>query len=334
MLLNLYTRLLAVCLLGVILLVNNSIAQSENATKAEEPTEKKSDLKELNRVLAKVDEETITWVDLYSRGGTLDDLINRKLILKAFGSLKMEISDDHIEQAVENFVKNQFNNDREKFVEQLNAQGISFERFREIQEEQIALRALESVYLPKNVKSTVDERNQIYDQIKAEYKAGETVKLQVITVAKDSGENPKAIIDNVYRDLLQFTTSSAYRDLKGKPEGLALLVKKFTELSKKVNEDRSGEVIGPDGNEIKVSTLSDRVSAAVSEIEPGQFSAIFDDGIMWKIALLKYRNVPSPPPMDKIQDQVDARVNKLKRKRYLDVFLRKVKNGTKIVIYE
>lgn len=320
--------LLLVAILGPIISVAIATAQ-EATTLLEVPALGiKPEAKELNRVLAKVDKEVITWVDLHTRGGSLDDLIDRKLIFKALKAIDLEIREEHLEAAVEKFVQNRYGGDRLKFLDAIAAKGISFDRFKEIQEEQIALAALQSQYLPKNIKITDAEMQQVYTQIQAEYAAKETVRIRVIAVNKKPVKTgalvrqPRAVIEELHSELSRTPAGN--------------LLEKFKTSVQEVTgrNDETGQVLGPDGEDLDIEELSDRVAEAVKNLKPGQLSSIFEDGIMYKIVLLTSRNIPKAPPFNEIKSKVEQRALEGKRKQYQDLFLRKVKNNTDITIYE
>lgn len=287
---------------------------------------------ELNRTLALVDNEPITWVDLTQRGGKLEDLIRRKLIFKAFKQLNIKIEDHHIDKAVENFVQRNYQGNRDKFLVDIQRQGITFDRFKEIQEEQIALHALEPVYFSEKDKAiTKEDKDSVYEKMRSDLAKEETVRLQVINIAKNirfhDGAKPEAVAKALHDEI----SSQPAEKRKAK----------FAEVAARPGNAKGdplapddGEMIGPDGRDLRPDSLAPKVRRAVSKLKPNELAPVFDDGLMWKIVLLNSRTIPSPPPRAEIEDKLQKLALEQKRKTRQDVFLRMVRNSSEVKIFE
>src|SRR6185436_6634837 len=112
----------------------------------------------------------------------INDLIDRQLILQEFGKNKFNIPDHFIEERVGAIVREEFGGDRSAFVRTLQAQGYTFERFKNLEREKMIVQAMRA----QNVKSDIiipePRIQEYYQKNRSEFSEDDQIKLRMIAI--------------------------------------------------------------------------------------------------------------------------------------------------------
>lgn len=255
---------------------------------------------------------------------TLDDLIDRKLILSEFKAKGLQIQDDHIDGSVNDVIQSRYQGDRDKFLDALKQQGMSLNQFRKVQEEQIAVRALQSQFIhrPGDAFVLPQEKKRIYNEIKNEYIGEGTMRFQMITI-------PKLKIQR---------TKEQQKQLVHKIRGKIAAGQRFSSVAKDYSEDQyassGGFVVGPNGErDFRPSMLSPNMGKAAKNLGIETVSQVIDDGIAWRLIMVNSRKSGAVPSQKELEKVIENRIAARKKKANMDGWLKKLRQNANIQIY-
>ena len=142
------------------------------------------------------------------RGETLNDLVERQLILFDFKDSGYKLPDSIVEDVVNERIKQRFGS-REEFTRTLQAQGKTYEAYRQEQRENIIIEALRSktVSAEKVIISPKKIQNY-YNDHQDTYKEGDKVKLRMI-VLNVNASNPLDEVRKLGQEILTKIESGA-----------------------------------------------------------------------------------------------------------------------------
>lgn len=248
----------------------------------------------------------------------LDDLIDRMLILSEFKRLGGKIKDHHIDQSVDQFVKERFGGDKDKFVAELKKSGMTIAQFREIQEDQIAISALRGQHAGDEViPNTPWEKRKKYNEIKQDFASEGRPKLRMMSIPKQTAssslDQQKALLDDIRGQLRSGSD--------------------FGSLAKKYSADSFASKGGYVGV-LDRNTLNEGLTRAAYSIPSGQMSPPLDDGPFWRILKVDGRVGQSVPSFDELEDEVDKRLTVEKKQKNLETWLKKLRRDANVRIFE
>lgn len=180
---------------------------------------------EVDGVAAKVGRETILRSDVYAEMGRLgvgadgytdvrNEMIERKLILKAAGESKMTMQEWVVENRVREIIAKSFDGDRNKLMSALSQRRIPYgEWYRRIKEDMI-VSAMRWNVIDRNVCASPAAMRREYDENRSRYREESTVSVSVITLKPEEkskrGEISAAVKEKSFAEL----GAKSYVDVK------------------------------------------------------------------------------------------------------------------------
>ncbi|NCO83614.1 MAG: hypothetical protein COZ31_05795 [Nitrospirae bacterium CG_4_10_14_3_um_filter_44_29] len=236
----------------------------------------------LDKVIAVVNQEVITWSDLYkamefeasdkmkdikeeerrkifkeNEGAFLEVLIDMKLQIQAAKQRGIDAAAEEIAEAI-NDIKKKYSMDEQSFIVSLKKEGFTLDEYKKKLSEQIILSRVVSQ----------EVRNKIV--------------ISETEIAKYMGKNKDALIaDEAYRIRQIFfrkpNSNTDRKTVEEKAEALYLQIKageNFASLAQKYSEDPSGKT-GGDLGFIKKGYMAKEFTAALSKMKKGDVSQPF-----------------------------------------------------------
>lgn len=160
---------------------------------------------EVDGIVAKVGSEAILRSDVIEemrRAGVQDpskfdeirnEIIDRKLILKAATESKMTLQTWVIENRLREIIDRAFGGDRNKLIEALGRQRISYPEWKARIKEDMIVAAMRWNVVDKNVKATPAEMRKAYDSDPGKYAAKRTVSVSVIALKPEEASRSTEI---------------------------------------------------------------------------------------------------------------------------------------------
>ena len=147
---------------------------------------------EVDGIAAKVGSETILKSDVAMEmmrrglrdssryGDVLEDMIERKLIVKAAKDAKMVVPEWIVENRVREIIQKSFDGDRNKLVEMLGQQRTSYPEWHARLKEDVVVSAMRWNSINKNVTASPAEMKKAYDEHRGNYASNSCVSVSVI----------------------------------------------------------------------------------------------------------------------------------------------------------
>ncbi len=243
----------------------------------------------------------------------LDALIDGKLVQQQAVELKLSVTSDEVERAVQQ-VKEQNHLDDANFVEALKSQGFTMEAYKKTLRKQI----LELKVVNTAVRSRVSVSDE---EVKTYYKQNEKL------VAGDRQSHLRQILVAAEAAELE-----AKKRVAQKVAELARGGTSFVELAKQYSDDDGTKASGGDLGWIGKGVLVDELDDAVTAMEPGDVRGPIKTARGWVVLQLVERKAGDLKPFDEIKEQLrkqlyDQQVEKaqqswlreLRKKSHIDV---------------
>lgn len=250
----------------------------------------------------------------------LNTLIDRQLILSNFKELGAQIRPQHVDEAVDRFVRERFGGNRQKFIEELGKNGLSFKQFRDSQEETIIVQAMRSRAVGgQEPFVTPAEEEQFWKENKQLFQEDGFVKIRTITIPKTEFGDPsteakqKALAEEIHTKL---------------KEGAD-----FATMARTNSVDSGAEKGGERGVFAK-KDLNAELSEAAFRVPVGSVSRPIDLGNFYTLLLVEARDQGRVAPLNEVREEVRRRVLQNKRQETIDKFLARLRRDANIRTFD
>lgn len=211
----------------------------------------------------------------------LTDLIRRAVLEPAAEEHGIQVTEEDVEQRIDEFVDAQFEGQAATFEEALTEQGLTKAQFREIMHDQILNDSLRAE-VTAGVEPTEEDIRAFYEENAADYEA---TRAQHILVE----ERPLA---EQLAARLQGADPSAAEDL-------------FARLAREHSTDRGSRRKGGDLGYAPAGTYVGPFDEAVSELEEGEISAPVNTEFGWHVIRVVDRRVE---PFERVRDDIAQQI--------------------------
>jgi len=275
----------------------------------------------LDRVVAVVNQEVITWSELYktmeadaspavkelqkdeqrkiykkNEAAFLETLINVKLQLQEARNVGIRVSDGEVQEAIDG-VKKKYAMSDSAFRESLKGEGYSYDEYKKRLREQIIISKLVNTQIRSKIVVTDEDINKFVAENKKALENTESYKISQILLKKQKDvESSK--IDEKAGDLL-----------KKLEQG-----ESFANIARQYSEDPSSSS-GGDLGSLKKSELNNDFLDVVSKMKPGDISKPF-----WTASglhIIKLESKSEPKDKDAMREEARGMLtNKIFAKKY------------------
>ncbi|MEK6528822.1 MAG: peptidylprolyl isomerase [Nitrospirota bacterium] len=282
----------------------------------------------LDRVVAVVNNEVITWSELRERMEIegkdvlkdfadnereekirelepffLDRMIDLKLQIQAADRLGLSVGSSEIDAAVSD-IKRKYNLADDEFLKTLKAEGLAMEEYRAQLKEQILLSKAVRYEIKGNIIITDEQIKEYYEKNKDKYGGGEKVRIrQIFFPAAKNADSQKGEIEA--------KAEEAMRQIKNG--------KDFSKVAGEFSEDLSKES-GGDMGYVSRGSLLKEIEEVVFSLNVGDVSSPFWSSVGLHIVKLEDRTagVDAVETRDKIKDILFDEAFKLKHEDWIN----------------
>jgi peptidyl-prolyl cis-trans isomerase SurA len=276
----------------------------------------------LDRVVAVVNQEVITWSELYksmesdaspqlremkdeerrkifkeNEAAYLETLINVKLQLQEAKTIGIGVSDDELKEGIEN-IKKKYGMSDSSFLDSLKKEGFTLDEYKRRLREQIVISKVVNQEIRSKIVVSEADIKKYLDDNKGMNDAGEAYRISQILLKKPKGEGEKTAVEEKAAAVLQ-------KLKEGQP---------FAELAKEYSEDPTAGAGGSLGL-VKKSQMMKEFAATVGTMKPGDVSAPF-----WTergLHIIKLDEIVAPKSRNEIMEEArTAVVNNVFADRY------------------
>ncbi len=248
----------------------------------------------------------------------LDDLIDEKLVLQQASELKLQVTSEQVDRALDD-VKQQNGLSESQFREALKAQGFSLESYRRQLRKQILEMQAKNISVGSRISISDDEIRQLYEQEVGKIKGEMRYHLQLILVQV----SPKASDEDTERKQ-RVAEKVAELAKAGSPS--------WKELVRSYSDDDLSKAEGGDLGYLSKDDLVDAVADQVEAMRNGEVRGPIQTGRGFQIVRLVDKKSKDVMPLDSVKDALRRKLyaqqlekvtqswlKELRRKAHLDV---------------
>lgn len=235
----------------------------------------------LDKVVAVVNQEIITWSELYkameadagpelnqlkddqrasifreNEGPFLEKLIDTKLQLQEASNLGIGVSDQELRDAVDN-IKKKYSMTEDDFIESLRKEGFTFSEYRKRLREQIIVSKIVNTQINNKIIITDQDLNNFIAENRELLEDSERYRIRQILLKKPKDVESSRIEEKA-AELLQRLESG----------------ESFSEIAKQYSEGSSAGA-GGDLGSVKKSHLNKQFTDVIARLQPGDISKPF-----------------------------------------------------------
>jgi peptidyl-prolyl cis-trans isomerase SurA len=242
----------------------------------------------------------------------LEHLVQRQLILQEFTTYKVPetILDKDVDKRVEEKIRDQFYGDRVRFIKTLQAEGMTYEKFRQ----QIRDQFVEIALRQKNVSSEIivspHKIETYYAAHKEDYKVEEEIKLRMIVLTNAPGvDEPKKLAEEILGKI---------------NEGAS-----FTEMAGIYSQGSQKKENG-DWGWVERKVLRKELADASASLKPGEHSGVIatDSQDTFYIMLVEDRRPAHYKPLGDLRDEIEKNLVLEERNRLEQQWIARLKKKT------
>jgi len=232
-----------------------------------------------------------------ARENVLQDLIDREIILSEFNSRGGTIKDQYINQEINRIIREDFDNDRDKWVNSLAESGITIRKFRELTYKRVVVQAMRG-QVTRNIAPPTPE------EIKEAYK-------EYANTMRNQQGHVKMSKIFIPRESLEFSPEEQLALAKEVRQNL-LDGEDFAELARQYSQDARAR----DGGSWPVMErkfLKDEIAEAAFNTPVGKISPLVTDEFGYHIIRVEAREYGHVPPLEEVREQLVRHLQMTKR---------------------
>jgi peptidyl-prolyl cis-trans isomerase SurA len=241
-----------------------------------------------------------------ARGEALNQLVERKLILHDFTVSGYNLPESVIEDTIQDRIRERFR-DRLGLTRTLQAQGMTYESYRQQIREQIIVDALRSRHISAPVIISPAKIEAYYRENPEKFKQEEQVRLRMIVLNQPAGAPPDTAQKLAREILLKLE------------EGVP-----FAEMASVYSEgSQRGE--GGDWGWVERSVLRQELADAAFALQPGQRSGVIVTPEACYLMLVEERKPAGPRTLSDVRDEIEQTLLAEERARLQQKYVDRLK---------
>lgn len=241
---------------------------------------------------------------------SLDSLIERELILREFEKSNGQIKPQYIDEVVKRIIREQFDGDRGRFLEELKKSDISERKFRQIQEKILIVQMMRRRETETIPPPTPEQREAYLREHADQFREKDYIKLRTITILKTSP--------------VPGTTPEKQRKLVEEVRERLSKGADFETEAKAYSQDSRSEY-GGDWGWIDRETLKEELSEVAFKLAPKSLSQVVEDGQSFYILYVEAKRPGAMKPMEEIKDPLDKMILQEERKKRHDAWVKRLR---------
>ncbi|TAK95093.1 MAG: parvulin peptidyl-prolyl isomerase [Verrucomicrobia bacterium] len=239
---------------------------------------------------------------------SLDQLIERQLILQDFKSAGYNLPESIITEAVEERIRTRYG-DRAKLIKTLQGQGLTFEKFRQQMRDQFIVEALRGKNISSEVIISPHKIESYYLAHKDKYRVEDEIKLRMIVLNRSSASDTAArqLADEILRKL---------------KEGAA-----FAEMAS-VYSQGSQRSRGGDWDWVERSVLRKELAEVAFALKPGAVSDVIETPDACYLMLVENKKPAHTKALVEVRDEIEHNMLAEERARLSKLYIERLKKKT------
>ena len=244
-----------------------------------------------------------------ARNENLEERLRRQLVLHDFIIGGYNLPEPIIQQAVDEEVRTRFG-DRSKLIKSLQAQGMTYEKFRQQTRENIILRALRSKNISQEIIISPHKIESFYLAQKDKFKVDDEIKLRMIVLNKSFEAD-----------------APAARKLAGEIRAKIKEGAAFSEMAQ-VYSEGSQRSQGGDWGWVERPVLRKELGDVAFALKPGEVSDILEVGNASYLMLVEDRRPAHTKSLSEVREEVERTLMTEERARLEKQWIDRLKKKT------
>ncbi len=260
-----------------------------------------------NRIVAVVNNEIITWVELEKKMGqilppgtppqgpefqkqVLFQMIDEKLMADQIRKLNLQVSKEDVDKAIDRIRNDQGLSDPQAFAAALAKEGMKEDDLRARLKDQILRFRLISREIGSKIIFPAAQINDYYQKNRSKFEAGERLQLAQIVILNSDYPSPEAA--------------------KIRIEEIAALLRQgesFASLAKKFSKDPSASQ-GGDLGLFPLAEIDPSLAQALAALKPGETTPPLDLPEGWRLVQLVKRETSKAVSLEEARDQIQEKL--------------------------
>ncbi|WP_395749707.1 peptidylprolyl isomerase [Prosthecobacter sp.] len=242
------------------------------------------------------------------RAGSLENLIDREILLAEFRKMGGVIKPQYIDEQINTIIRDVFKGNRDALVDELAKVGTSMKKYREEQEKMFIMTVMRQRHSGEHPPATPREVQEYYDKNVDKWREGDQIKISTITILKyETGSTPekqRKIADELRTKILQ-----------GADFGL---------MAKTFSKDSHAESNGAWEWMYKTDLLPAIADAAMN-LKTGGISPVLDMETSYVIVSCDAKKLGAAPPLEQYRAEIERMINAEKSKANIDRWMESVR---------
>jgi len=239
---------------------------------------------------------------------SLEQLIERQLILNDFKVSGYNLPDTIIEESVKERIRERYG-DRKTLTKTLQAQGMTYEKFRQQMRDQIIVEALRAKNISSEIIISPHKIEEFYEAHKQEYQVEDQVKLRMIVLNKADTNDTHAV--------------KLGEEIVGKLKDGA----SFTEMATVYSQGSQRGDAGDWGWGTRTSLRKELADVAF-KLQPGEISDVVETAGACFIMLVEETKPAHTRPLSEMRAEIEKTLLVAERARLSNQYVEKLKKKT------
>lgn len=240
------------------------------------------------------------------RANALDSLVDRELVLAEFKRLGASIKAQWVDDDINGIIRESFKGDRDAFIRELTATGMTLKKFREMREKMMIVQAMRGKQAAEQPPATPKEVEDFYKKNVDTWRSGGSVKIRTITLPKFGGE-AGATIESQRKLADEIRTR-----LTGGAD-FATMAKTYSQDSK-AEDGGAWDWMGRDQLKASIANVAFGMKA-------GAISPVIDDDAAFIILACDDIRPGTAKPLAEVREEIERAVSSEKSKTIIDQWM-------------
>ena len=217
---------------------------------------------------------------------SLEQLVERQLILRAFDTEGYHLPESYVDQLVEDRIRDGYYGSRVTLMKTLQAQGMTFDQFRKDIRERYIISALRSKNVAQEIVISPYAVETYYLAHQDEFKVEDEIKLRMIVLNKSSADDTNTV--------------ERAKEILAEIKGGAKFESMAATYSQGSQQKQGGEL-----DWIETSKLRKELAAAAATLKPGQVSDVIDTPDFCYLILVEDKHPARVRPLNDVRDDIE-----------------------------
>ncbi len=241
-----------------------------------------------------------------ARDENLDRLLSRELILHEFSTAGYSMPDSVIDEVVQQRIRSRYG-DRVTLTKTLQAQGITFEKFKQQVREQFIVEAMRSKNIAAEIIISPYKIENYYAANKDKYKVEDQVKLRMIVLNKAGDPSAKKLADEI---AVKLKEGADFAEMAG------------------LHSQGSQRNQGGDWGWVEKSVLRKELADVAFTLKAGQVSEVIDTPEACYLMKVEEAREAHVRPLSEVRDEIERNLVLAERERLEKQWIEKLKKKT------